>query len=371
MLEIIILVCILIYIIRTIVFLIGSEIENHNNILKKENTDFPYITVVVPCRNEEANVERCFTALSESDYPADRFEILAVNDRSGDSTESKLNALAQNIPNMKVINIKDYSQKGNLKGKPGALHAGILQAKGDLIFMTDADCSVNKNWIQSLSLHHSKTETGLTASYTLIKYKSIFDKIQAIEWIYMHTMAMAGIGLNQPLGCYGNNLTVKRDDYFKIGGYPNIKFSVTEDLALLNAIVNTGKNARYICDYNTTVTTLPCADLSEYIGQHRRWAVGGIDLGWRAVLFVITSISVWVGIFLSLFSSSFGLFALILAIRILADSILILKPIVRLKSSKLLPYVPQSVFFFLIMELIIPFLIINRKIVWKGQVFHK
>lgn len=76
--------------------------------------------------------------------------------------------------------------------------------------MTDADCIVHPDWIRTIAECYADDNIGLVASFTLVGGKRLFDIIQSVEWIYMNTMASAGVGLNIPLGCYGNNLSVRK-----------------------------------------------------------------------------------------------------------------------------------------------------------------
>jgi cellulose synthase/poly-beta-1,6-N-acetylglucosamine synthase-like glycosyltransferase len=46
----------------------------------------PFVTVVVPCRNEEKHVERCLESILTNDYPKERMEILVVDGMSEDRT---------------------------------------------------------------------------------------------------------------------------------------------------------------------------------------------------------------------------------------------------------------------------------------------
>lgn len=340
--------------------------------LKEISNVLPFVSIIVPARNEEKNIIRCIEALQRSNYPSDKFEIIAINDRSTDSTQELLDNLAQKYSNLIPIHLTESSKKGNLKGKPGALKAGIEAAKGEYLLMTDADCAVNPNWIRTISERFTSNDLNLIPSFTLIEGEKLFDKIQALEWIYMHTMASAGLAMNNPLGCFGNNLSVKKEIYDSLGGYENIKFSVTEDLALLRAVHSNHGKIHYLCERDATVTTYPEKTFSDYIKQHRRWALGGLDLGFSAAFFVVASLGIWSAIILSFLSGFFALGFGILTFRVIADSTMIASSINKLKLEKsLYLYLIPSVLFFMAIELIMPFLMINKTITWKGQVFSK
>lgn len=331
----------------------------------------PFVSIVVPSRNEENNIARCIESLIKVHYPADKFEIVAVNDRSTDKTADILNDLADKYSNLKVVHITEATANPNLKGKPGALHRGILESNGEIVMMTDADCIVPDTWVESVVRYFKDERVGLVPAFTLIENKSEFEKIQAVEWIYMHTLASAGVALGKPMGCFGNNLTIRRSVYDDLGGYENIPFSVTEDLALLQAVHKVGYKVYYPCSYETAVTTLPCADFAEYISQHRRWALGGLNLGWIAPVFVFTSMVVWFGLFIAIFTGNMLWLSAILFTRLFGDFSIIISSMGRLRQSHLQSRILTSVLYFMLIELILPPMMINKKIVWKGQVFKK
>jgi cellulose synthase/poly-beta-1,6-N-acetylglucosamine synthase-like glycosyltransferase len=357
------------YATRTILFLIGYSLERKRII--RETSDLPKVSVIVPSRNEEDNIDRCLESIVRVDYPKDKLEIIAVNDRSTDRTGEIISSYMQKYDFIKICNVKPEDIEGNLQGKPGAIQHGADQATGEVILMTDADCAVNPGWVKTIATGYGDPKVGLIASYTLIESETLFEKIQSLEWIYMHTMASGGIGLAQPLGCYGNNLSVRKETFDKLGGYREIPFSVTEDLAVLQAVAASEYEPRYYCHKNATVTTLPEPTFKDYLKQRHRWAVGGQKLGWRAVAFVGTSITMWTGIFASALCSEWGLTAGLIATRLAGDFSLIFTSLAHLRKTRMAGWIFPSVFFFMFIELIIPFVLLDKKIEWKGQTFNQ
>ncbi len=362
------LLAILIYCCRTAFMSIGAKRARASH-KPYSGGKLPRVSVIVPARNEENNIQFCINSLAKSDYPSDKYEIIAVNDRSTDNTGAILDELKADFPNLNPVHVTDETANKNLRGKPGALQAGINQAKGEVILMTDADCTVSPGWIKSLASQYSDKELGMLASHTLIKGSGVFDKIQAVEWVYMHTMASAGVGNGIPLGCYGNNVSVRATDYNNLGGYEKIKFSVTEDMALQMAMHGSGRKVKYHCTEQAAVHTIACPNLYEYLKQHRRWAVGGLGLGWKAVIFVGTSLAMWLGIFLGICTSNWTWVAVMFGLRVACDSLVIMPALHILKQKQLSAWMVPAIVFFTLMELFIPFTVLSRKIEWKGQVF--
>jgi cellulose synthase/poly-beta-1,6-N-acetylglucosamine synthase-like glycosyltransferase len=368
--DIITIAAIIAFTLRSIIFITGMYRER-KNIINDTHSENPFVSIIVPARNEESHIADCIRSIYNNKYPDDKLEIIAVNDRSEDKTLTILEDLQTTISNLKIVNITSVAQKQNLQGKPGALQAGIDIAQGEIIMFTDADCIVGEHWIETISTQYADKNVGLVASFTNVLGNRLFDKIQAIEWTYLHTMASAGVGLGQPLGCYGNNLSVRLSTYESVGGYNNIRFSVTEDLALLQAVYNSGSKVRYITHKDADVDTYACKTFGEYLKQRHRWAVGGLDLGWRAAIFIVSSALLILGVISTIiFWNPLYLSAIVLS-RIFWDYWLIGSSFNILQKKELKKWIPAGVLFFIILESIVPFLVLKKQIEWKGQIFNR
>ena len=370
MLITLVILSVIVFSLRSLIFIIGAKLER-KNARKSQNLYQPFVSIVVAARNEESNIRNCIQSLSKSIYSVDKYEIIVINDRSTDGTKEILEKLKNETTNLKVVDIISESQKGNLAGKPGAIAIGISEASGEIIMMTDADCVVNPNWIKNVVNEFSDEDVGLVASFTNVVGNRLFDRIQAIEWAYLHTMASAGIGLKQPLGCYGNNLSVRKKSYDSVGGYNKIKFSVTEDLALLQAIFHSGKKVRYLTKADADVDTLPCLTFKDYILQRHRWAVGGLALGWRAMIFVLSSTFFYLGLISAAIDASLLCFIIILFMRLFWDYVLIAGSLNILNKKNQKKWIPAAVGFLIMIEPVIPFLLLKRNVKWKNQIFKR
>lgn len=98
--------------------------------------DAPLVSIIVPARNEEANVEQSLASLLALDYP--RYEIIAVNDRSEDRTGEIMARLAQTTGGrLRVVHIQ--SLPAGWLGKQHAMWCAIKIATGEWLLFTDAD----------------------------------------------------------------------------------------------------------------------------------------------------------------------------------------------------------------------------------------
>jgi cellulose synthase/poly-beta-1,6-N-acetylglucosamine synthase-like glycosyltransferase len=112
-----------------------------------KDVELTSLTIVVPARNEEAEIEEALRSLLQLNYP--QYEIVAVNDRSTDLTGDIMERLAAEPTSqgrLRVIHVKDLS--AGWLGKVHAMWTGAQQAglqsrpqfMSDWILFTDADC---------------------------------------------------------------------------------------------------------------------------------------------------------------------------------------------------------------------------------------
>ena len=111
--------------------------------MNKKNTVF--VTILVPARNEASCILACLENLNQLNYPKNQLEILVGNDNSTDDTEKVISKFIQNHPQFRLISISENDKK--VAGKAGVLEILAQQAKGDFLFMTDADTCVSTDWI--------------------------------------------------------------------------------------------------------------------------------------------------------------------------------------------------------------------------------
>lgn len=105
--------------------------------------ELPFVSIVIPCRNEIRFIESCLDSIIQNDYPKNRLEVLVVDGMSDDGTRPIVEAFAEKY---EYINLVDNSRKIT----PVALNTGIKRARGDVIMRMDAHSMYPKNYISGL-----------------------------------------------------------------------------------------------------------------------------------------------------------------------------------------------------------------------------
>ncbi len=96
---------------------------------------WPFVSVVVPARNEERSLERAVASHLASDYPD--FEVVVVDDRSTDGTPAILDRMRSGQPRLRVV--PGAEPPPGWLGKPNALARGVEAAIGEVLLIVDAD----------------------------------------------------------------------------------------------------------------------------------------------------------------------------------------------------------------------------------------
>ena len=97
------------------------------------------VSIIIPVRNGESTIEKCISSLKTLHYPEERLEIIVIDDGSQDNTLTIL----KRIKGIKILQASGI-------GPSGARNIGIKEAKGTFVAFTDADCIVDKEWINEL-----------------------------------------------------------------------------------------------------------------------------------------------------------------------------------------------------------------------------
>ena len=96
-----------------------------------EGPPAPFVTVVMPIRNEEAFLARCLDSVAATDYPPDRFELLILDGRSTDRSVAIAEGYRDRIPGLRVLDNPDRIQAA-------AFNRAVEVARGDYVVRMDA-----------------------------------------------------------------------------------------------------------------------------------------------------------------------------------------------------------------------------------------
>lgn len=190
--------------------------------------DAPLISLLVAAKNEEVVISNLVAMLCNLDYPADKYEIWAIDDHSTDNTPAILDRLATEYPQLKVV----HRGANAVGGKSGALNQVIPQTFGDIIGVFDADAKVSPDLLRRVVPLFDNPQMGAVQVRKAIANpeENFWTKGQAAEmaldsYVQQQRIAVGGIGELR-----GNGQFVSRKALHSCGGWN--EETITDDLDL-------------------------------------------------------------------------------------------------------------------------------------------
>jgi cellulose synthase/poly-beta-1,6-N-acetylglucosamine synthase-like glycosyltransferase len=240
---------------------------------------WPSVSVIVPARNEADDIETCLESLRACDYPADRYEIIVVDDFSTDGTAARVKARqpAGHAPaDEKRVRLVEMDGAGDRSGphKPAAVARGVAAAEGEVILTTDADCRVPPGWVRSM-VKRCTPETPFVAGPVTYDHNDLFlPRLQALELMGLVAYGAGTLGIRLPTFCNSANVAYRRDVIDARENAPN--GAAQDELLLQHVAYGTDRDVVFNPDPAACVTTDPTSSFSAYLEQQARWAHMGL-----------------------------------------------------------------------------------------------
>ena len=206
----------------------------------------PEVSIIIPARNEEANLAACLTSLSgQSGVP---FEIIVVDDGSTDRTRE----IAQSFAEVQVIS--PASLRENCTGKNNALIAGAKIACAPWLLFTDAD-TVHQPGSLARALAEAKREEADLVSYSPKQIAISFTERAVMPIIFAELAARypphkVRDQNSKIVAANGQYIMVCRAAYDAVGGHAAVATEILEDVALARFFRSAGFKVyfRYAAD---------------------------------------------------------------------------------------------------------------------------
>lgn len=201
----------------------------------------PFVSVLVPARNEESNINKCIRSLLAQEYST--FEVIVLDDHSTDSTRSILDGIQKEQPALKIISGEPLPE--GWLGKHWACQQLAGAARGELLLFTDAD-----TWHEPHALRDSVA--------TLIKegadLLTMFPHEQVVTWGEKLTVPVLGFapfsfvpiflarfrGLSRLAVTIGQFMLFRRSAYDAIGGYEAVRTHPLDDVMFGRRVLKYG-----------------------------------------------------------------------------------------------------------------------------------
>lgn len=198
--------------------------------------EYPSVSVIVPVRNRPEEIVDCLKSLNRLDYPAEKLEVIVVDDASDDETPE----LAARFSGVRLIRMQKHRQASFCRNR------GAEAATGEILAFIDSDCLADTTWLKELTPAFRDPSLGALGGWVdsafeekgLDRYEKVksslkigdrFIRSEKIDsFFYVPTC----------------NFLVKRDVYLKFGGLRE-NLHVGEDVDFCWRMQDGGHNLEY------------------------------------------------------------------------------------------------------------------------------
>ncbi|MGD9327695.1 MAG: glycosyltransferase [Cyclobacteriaceae bacterium] len=236
--------------------------------------DYPFMTVLIPVRNEVANLPGLIQCLENQTYPIDNFEVVFIDDNSEDGTYERLMDFSENS----TINIKVHKlvtdDKGKISHKKAAISYGVPKSSGEFIVLTDGDVYFGRYWVKGFADVFQRTGSKFISGPVVMDSQSFMDEIQSLEFSSLIGTGAAAIYYNNPVLCNGANLAFEKEAFIKVNGYEGYEKIISGDDEFLMYKVSKLYPAKifFIKSDKAIVRVKPESGIKEFYHQRRRWS---------------------------------------------------------------------------------------------------
>lgn len=234
-----------------------------------------FISVIIPARNESANIGACIDSILAQQYALGLYEIIVVDDHSDDDTAQIVKEYASQ--NVRYVNLADFLPPGKkiTAYKKAAIAAGIACSNGKLIVTTDADCIAPNSWLLHIAaLYEQQQPTMIIAPVIYSEGSGILHLFQQIDFISMQGITIAAYSMKLGNMSNGANLAFTKEAFEAVGGYDDIDHIASGDDYLLTMKMNKLSPGGISClkTRNAAISTAPPPGWYSFLQQRIRWA---------------------------------------------------------------------------------------------------
>jgi glycosyltransferase involved in cell wall biosynthesis len=235
------------------------------------------ITVVIPARNEEANIRGCLESLALQSYPMDLFQVIVIDDHSTDATREIVSGYHPAEMFLLYASLAEHGGPGQAY-KKFAIEVGVSMAFGELIVTTDADCRFSAGWLQTLAAFYEDKGAAFIAAPVRMGLPNtpypLFAAFQILDFITLQGITGAAVAKKFHSMCNGANLAYDKNIFAAVGGFRDIDdIPSGDDMLLMHKIYRKYPDRLFFLKSRAAiVSTQPETSWKGFVNQRVRWA---------------------------------------------------------------------------------------------------
>jgi poly-beta-1,6-N-acetyl-D-glucosamine synthase len=319
---------------------------------------FYSFSIVVAIKNEEKNIGSLINYLKKLEYPADKYEIIIVDDKSMDNSHRLVSQLSEGFPNFKIIS----SEGKTLPAKKGALQKGIEFSRNEFILITDADCFPPPDWISVYNKRFSLGYDFLFGLAPLIESKFLLPLYDNLRSTFL-TFSAAELGI--PYSAAARNFGFRKSAFYEVNQYGNTTQTLSgDDDLLLREAYKTNLKIGTVTE--VSVPTFPPENMKQFKTQKTRHTKTSLYyLPLQQLFLTVWHLLNLLFLFSPLLIILSPCFPLLFIVKLIADGIILITTEKKLKYSFSLISALRLNFQYEIMIIINIINALTKKEVWK------
>ena len=196
----------------------------------------PLVSILVPARNEENNIEECVRSILHLGY--NNFELLILDDESIDRTVEIVKPYADRNSKIKIIRGKPLPD--GWLGKNWACKQLADHSSGEMLLFLDADVRLEEDALNSALFKMQYNSADILSVFPTQIMKSFgeFLIVPLLNWFLLSFLPLVQVFKSRRkslLAAIGQFIMFKRDIYFSLGGHESVKDKIVEDMEIAAA----------------------------------------------------------------------------------------------------------------------------------------
>jgi len=255
--------------------------------------DAPWVTIIVPARDEAARIGGCVRSILDQEYPSLR--LIIADDRSIDGTADVARTAASGDPRLSIHRIGELPP--GWSGKSHALWDAAQRTDAPWLLFVDADCQLLPGAVGAAIRYASERCVDFLTLWPRDGSIGFWERLLAPLCGAMIVLWYGRRRVNDPAApdafANGQFILVRRDAYFSFGGHSKVRDAIIEDIPLARAAKAAGVRVLSALGVDVVMVRM-YASLAEIVRGWRRIYVGVLSpgrIGWSIASIVVGSLA--------------------------------------------------------------------------------
>lgn len=252
----------------------------------KETGYRPPVTVAVSCKNEEDSIRRTIDCIFASEYPAELFQVIVVDDGSTDGTWAEMERARAEHPTLELIRFEAN------RGKRHGMAAAARRATGEVVVFVDSDSFVRPDAVHRIVQGFADPDVGAVCGHGQVENAGVnfLTKMQEVRYYVAFRIVKAAESLFSTVTCCSGCLAAYRRstmmeilDTWLGQSFLGRPATFGDDRSLTNFML---RRWRVIYDSSAICSTIVPSSMRQFFHQQLRWKKSWIRESLLASLFM-------------------------------------------------------------------------------------